>query len=104
MSSLRSSLASSLAAPSTSTSSLFSDSDSFSSGGLGMPQLKDTAMEDLAEKLEACLELEQGGLGFRDMELERAVRFLPTRSLSDTYINSIEELDLLSFTQSVRMP
>ena len=51
-----------LSSPSTSSSNLEdSDSESFSSSGLGMPQMEESCLEDLCDKLQGCLEPGQGG-------------------------------------------
>ena len=75
-----------------------SDSDSFSSEGLGMPQMEDVCMEDLAEKLEGCLETAENNLEFRNTELRRAVRSLRLRSLSESFSEAISDLDRLGTT------
>ena len=75
-----------------------SDSDSFSSEGLGMPQMEDVAMEDLAEKLEGCLETAENNLEFRNIELRRAVKSLRLRCLSESFSEAISDLDRLGMT------
>ena len=92
---------------STSSSNLepSSDSESFSSSGLGMPQMEDSCLEDLCDKLHGCLETGggegEGGLTFRNIQLRRAVRRLGVRSLSETFLSSISDLDHLG---EVRQP
>ena len=75
-----------------------SDSDSFSSEGLGMPQMEDDAMEDLAGKLEGCLETADNNLEFRNIELRRAVKSLRLRCLSESFSEAISDLDRLGMT------
>ena len=75
-----------------------SDSDSFSSEGLGMPQMEDDCMEDLAEKLEGCLETAENNLEFRNIELRRAVKNLRLRCLSESFSEAISDLDRLGMT------
>lgn len=66
-----------------------SDSESFSSDGLGMPQLEDECMEDLCDQLQGCLETSENSLEFRNIELRRTVRNLRLRSLSESFSNVI---------------
>ena len=75
-----------------------SDSDSFSSEGLGMPQMEDGCMEDLCDKLEGCLETTENNLEFRNIELRRAVKSLRLRSLSESFSEAISDLDRLGMT------
>ena len=84
----------------TDSSHLCSDSDSFSSDGLGMPRLEDECLEDLYDKLQGCLETSENNLEFRNMELRRAVRGLRLRSLSESFSTAIGDLDLLSSMSS----
>merc|ERR1712241_255921 len=87
-----------LTSPSTSSSNLEpSDSESFSSSGLGMPQMEDSCLDDLCDKLHGCLESGEGegGLHFRNIELRRAVKRLGVRALSETFLSSISDLDHL---------
>eukprot|EP00090_Calanus_glacialis_P011417 TRINITY_DN19826_c0_g1_i1.p1 TRINITY_DN19826_c0_g1~~TRINITY_DN19826_c0_g1_i1.p1 ORF type:complete len:736 (-),score=156.21 TRINITY_DN19826_c0_g1_i1:9-2216(-) len=81
----------------TGSSNLFSDSSSFSSEGLGMPKMDEDCMEDLCDNLKGCIETSEGGLEFRNVELRRAVKGLGIRSLSDTFISSIGDMDRLSY-------
>jgi len=80
----------------TGSSNLFSDSSSFSSEGLGMPKLEEDCMEDLCDKLTGCIETSEGGLEFRNIELRRAINVLGVRSLSDSFLSTIGDLDRLS--------
>jgi len=86
----------------TGSSNLFSDSSSFSSEGLGMPKLEDECLEDLCDKLEGCLETSEGCLDLRDTELRRAVKGLGVRSLSDTFMSVIEDMDMLPYVKASR--
>ena len=81
--------------PSTCSSNLASDSDSFSSEGLGMPKMEDDCLEDLCDKLHGCLETAEGGLQFRNIELRRAVRALGVTSLSQSFLTTVSDLDHL---------
>ena len=78
------------------SSELFSDSESVSSAGLGMPQLEDDCMEDLADRLTGCIALSEDGLQWRDEELRRVAHQLGTRSLSESFLPLIGDLDLLA--------
>ena len=89
--------------PSTCSSNLASDSESFSSEGLGMPEMEDECLEDLCDKLHGCLETEEGGLSFRNLELKRAVRSLGVRSLSQSYLTTISDLDQLGRSHLPRL-
>jgi len=77
----------------TGSSDIFSDSSSFSSEGLGMPNMDEGCMEDLCDNLKGCIETSEGGLDFRNVELKRAVKGLGIRCLSDSYIASIGDMD-----------
>ena len=95
-----------LTSPSTSSSNLEpSDSESFSSSGLGMPQMEDSCLDDLCDKLHGCLETGEGegGLQFRNIELRRAVRRLGVRALSETFLPTISELDHLGELSQPRL-
>ena len=70
-----------------------SDSDSFSSEGLGMPQLEDECLEDLCDQLQGCLETSENSLEFRNTELRRIAGNLRVRSLSESYSDVISDLD-----------
>jgi len=86
----------------TGSSNLFSDSSSFSSEGLGMPKMDEDCMEDLCDNLKGCLETSEGGLEFRNIMLWRAAKRLGVRSLSDTFINSIGDMDKLFYSNAIR--
>jgi len=86
----------------TGSSNLFSDSSSFSSEGLGMPNMDESCMEDLCDNLKGCIETSEGGLEFRNIELRRAAHSLGVRSLSETFINSIGDMDKLSSSKAIR--
>ena len=84
------------ASPPTASFSLYSDSSSFSSEGLGMPRLEDGAMEELVERLHGCLEESEGSLEFRALEVRRLTEGRLLRSLSDSYLSCIGDLDRLA--------
>merc|ERR1712243_361106 len=86
----------------TGSSNLFSDSSSFSSEGLGMPNMDESCMEDLCDNLKGCIETSEGGLEFRNIELRRAAHSLGVQSLSETFINSIGDMDKLSSSKAIR--
>jgi len=86
----------------TGSSNLFSDSSSFSSEGLGMPNMDENCMEDLCDNLKGCIETSEGGLEFRNIELRRAAHSLGVRSLSETFINAIGDMDKLSYSKAIR--
>ena len=81
--------------PPTSSSCLYSDSDSFSSEGLGMPKMEDEALEDLAEQLHGCLEGSEGTLHFRGLEVARVAECRLVRSFSDSFLAAGGDLDRL---------
>ena len=81
--------------PPTSSSCLYSDSDSFSSEGLGMPRMEDEALEDLAEQLHGCLEGSEGTLHFRGLEVARLAEGRLVRSFSDSFLAIGGDLDRL---------
>ena len=81
--------------PPTSSSCLYSDSDSFSSEGLGMPRMEDEALEDLAEQLHGCLEGSEGTLHFRGLEVARLAEGRLVRSFSDSFLAVGGDLDRL---------
>ena len=81
--------------PPTSSSCLYSDSDSFSSEGLGMPRMEDEALEDLAEQLHGCLEGSEGTLHFRGLEVSRLAQGRLVRSFSDSFLAAGGDLDRL---------
>merc|ERR1719397_2100777 len=81
--------------PPTSSSCLYSDSDSFSSEGLGMPKMEDEALEDLAEQLHGCLEGSDGTLHFRGLEVARVAEGRLVRSFSDSFLAAGGDLDRL---------
>ena len=70
-----------------------SDSDSFSSAGLGMPRLGAGPMEELCDQLQGCLQTEDGSLQYRDTQLRRAAAGLRLRSLSESYAGVISDLE-----------
>ena len=81
--------------PPTSSSCLYSDSNSFSSDGLGMPRMEDEALEDLAEQLHGCLEGSEGTMHFRAEEVARIAGARLVRSFSDSYLAVGGDLDRL---------
>ena len=93
---------SSIGAPSppTSSSCLYSDSDSFSSDGLGMPRMEDEALEDLAEQLHGCLEGSESTLHFRGLEVARLAEGRLVRSFSDSFLAVGGDLDRLGSLSS----
>ena len=82
----------------TSSSHLVSDSESFSSDGLGMPHLQDQCLEDLCDQLQTCLETSENSLEFRNLELKRIASGLRVRSLSESFSETIHDLDQLAMT------
>ena len=86
--------------PPTSSSCLYSDSDSFSSDGLGMPRMEDEALEDLAEQLHGCLEGSESTLHFRGLEVARLAEGRLVRSFSDSFLAVGGDLDRLGSLSS----
>lgn len=86
----------------TGSSSLFSDSSSFSSEGLGMPKMDENCLEDLCDNLKGCIESSEGGLEFRNIQLRRAAYSLGVRSLSETFIDCIGDMDKLLYSNAIR--
>merc|ERR1719400_302620 len=81
--------------PLTSSSCLYSDSNSFSSEGLGMPRMEDEALEDLAEQLHGCLEGSEGTMHFRAEQVAKIAEARLVRSFSDSYLALGGDLDRL---------
>ena len=81
--------------PPTSSSCLYSDSNSFSSDGLGMPRMEDEALEDLAEQLHGCLEGSEGTMHFRAEQVAKIAEARLVRSFSDSYLAVGGDLDRL---------
>ena len=60
-----------------------------------MPRMEDEALEDLAEKLHGCLEGGEGCLEHRALQVRRVAASRLVRSLSDSFLPCIGDLDRL---------